>query len=103
LVYRRTSLRAGRPAIPAKLRGRAYVRTGRDGATRAPILDEAAIFVPALEGLSRVSLEAAAAGAAIASPPGVQEQPELAAAALARLAEDEPLREKLGRGARPPI
>ena len=35
------------------------------------------------------------AGAAIASPPGVQEQPELAAAALARLAENESLRKKL--------
>ena len=67
---------------------------------RAAILDEAAIFVPALEGLSRVSLEAAAGGAAIASPPGVEEQPELAAAALARLAENEPLRERLSQEAR---
>jgi predicted metal-dependent phosphoesterase TrpH/glycosyltransferase involved in cell wall biosynthesis len=100
LVFLRTKPLAGRPAIPAKLRGRAYVRTGRDGANRAAILDEAAIFVPALEGLSRVSLEAAAAGAAIASPPGVDEQPELAAAALARLAEDEPLRESLSKEAR---
>jgi predicted metal-dependent phosphoesterase TrpH len=56
--------------------------------------------VPALDGLPRVSLEAAAAGAAIASPPGVQEQPELAAAALARLAENEPLRKQLGDEAR---
>jgi hypothetical protein len=100
LVYLRTKRLAGRPTIPAKLRNRAHVRTGRDGKTRAPILAAAAIFVPALEGLSRVSLEAAAAGAAIASPPGVQEQPELAAAALARLAENEPLRRKLSDEAR---
>jgi predicted metal-dependent phosphoesterase TrpH/glycosyltransferase involved in cell wall biosynthesis len=100
LIFLRTKPLAGRPAIPAKLRGRAHVRTGRDGGTRAPILDQAAIFVPALEGLSRVSLEAAAAGAAIASPPGVDEQPELAAAALARLAEDAPLRERLSNEAR---
>jgi predicted metal-dependent phosphoesterase TrpH/glycosyltransferase involved in cell wall biosynthesis len=100
LVYLRTKALAGRPAIPAKLRNRARVRTGRDGKSRAAILDGAAIFVPALEGLSRVSLEAAAAGAAIASPPGVQEQPELAAAALARLAENEPLRKKLSEEAR---
>jgi hypothetical protein len=100
LVFLRTKPLAGRPAIPAKLRGRAHVRTGRDGKTRAPVLDEAAIFVPALEGLSRVSLEAAAAGTAIASPPGVDEQPELAAAALARLAEDEPLRDRLSKEAR---
>ena len=100
LVFLRTKKLAGRPTIPARLRGRAHVRTARDGASRAGMLDEAAIFVPALEGLSRVSLEAAAAGAAIASPPGVEEQPELAAAALARLAENEPLRERLSQEAR---
>ncbi len=100
LIFLRTKTLAGRPAIPARLRGRAHVRTARDGGSRAPILGETAIFVPALEGLSRVSLEAAAAGAAIASPPGVQEQPELAAAALARLAENEPLRERLSQEAR---
>jgi predicted metal-dependent phosphoesterase TrpH len=100
LVYLRTKKLAGRPAVPARLRGRAYVRTARDGKSRAPILAEAAIFVPALQGLSRVSLEAAAAGAAIASPPGVQEQPELAAAALARFAENDPLRKQLSEEAR---
>ena len=100
LVFLRTKKLAGRPTIPARLRGRAHVRTARDGASRAAILGEAAIFVPALEGLSRVSLEAAAAGAAIASPPGVEEQPELAAAALARFAENEPLREQLSGEAR---
>jgi predicted metal-dependent phosphoesterase TrpH/glycosyltransferase involved in cell wall biosynthesis len=100
LVYLRPKKLAGRPAVPAKLRGRARVRTARDGKSRAPILAEAAIFVPALEGLPRVSLEAAAAGAAIASPPGVQEQPELAAAALARFAENEPLRTELSEEAR---
>src|SRR5207237_2084511 len=63
-------------------------------------LNEAAIFVPALAGLPRVVLEAAAAGAAIASPPGVQEQPELAAAALARLAENGPFRRQLSDEAR---
>jgi predicted metal-dependent phosphoesterase TrpH len=95
LVFLRTKPLAGRPTIPARLRGRAYVRTARDGKSRAPILSEASIYVPALDGLSRVALEAAASGAAIASPPGVQEQPELAAAALGRLAENESLRKKL--------
>jgi predicted metal-dependent phosphoesterase TrpH/glycosyltransferase involved in cell wall biosynthesis len=95
LVFLRTKTLSGRPTIPTRLRARAHVRTGRDGKSRAPILRDASIFVPALEGLSRVALEAAAAGAAIASPPGVQEQPELAAAALARLAENEPLRTQL--------
>jgi len=100
LLFLRTKSLAGRPTIPAKLRGRARVRTGRDGRTRAAILNEAAIFVPALDGLPRVVLEAAAAGAAIVSPPGVQEQPELAAAALARLAENKSLRAELSAEAR---
>ena len=100
LVFLRTKPLAGRPTIPARLRGRAHVRTARDGRGRATILNEAAIFVPALDGLPRVTLEAAAAGAAVASPPGVQEQPELAAAALARLAENELLRKELSQEAR---
>ncbi len=94
LVFLRTKPLAGRPALPRALRGRAYVRTLRDGAARAQLLNETSIFVPALEGLDRVSLEAAAAGAAIVSPPGLAEQPELAAAALLRLAEDEAYRER---------
>jgi len=100
LVFLRTKPLAGRPTIPARLRGRARVRTARNGEARAAILNDAAIFVPALDGIPRVSLEAAAAGAAIASPPGVQEQPELAAAALARLAENESLRKELSQEAR---
>ena len=100
LYFLRTKPLVGRPSVPPRLRGRVHVRTGRDGRSRAPLLNDAAIFVPALGGMPRVSLEAAAAGAAIASPPGVQEQPELAAAALARLAENESLREQLGAEAR---
>jgi predicted metal-dependent phosphoesterase TrpH/glycosyltransferase involved in cell wall biosynthesis len=89
LVLLRSKPLTGRPTIPRTLRGRARVRTLRDGGARAPLLNEAAIFVPAFEGVQRVSLEAAAAGAAIVSPPGLREQPELASAAIARLAEDE--------------
>jgi hypothetical protein len=100
LVLLRTKPLAGRPTISRSLRGRARVRTLRDGAARARLLNEAAIFVPAFDGLARVSLEAAAAGAAIVSPPGVREQPELAAAAIARLAEDRPFRERSGALAR---
>jgi predicted metal-dependent phosphoesterase TrpH len=47
-----------------------------------------------------VSLEAAAAGCAVARPRGVEHQPELAAAAAARFAEDLELREREGRTAR---
>jgi predicted metal-dependent phosphoesterase TrpH/glycosyltransferase involved in cell wall biosynthesis len=97
LVLLRTKPLSGRPTIPRALAGRISVRTARDGASRAELLNEAAIFVPALDGLNRVRLEAAAAGAAIAAPSGVREQPELAGAATARLAEDEALREREGR------
>jgi predicted metal-dependent phosphoesterase TrpH/glycosyltransferase involved in cell wall biosynthesis len=89
LVFLRTKPLAGRPTLPRSLRGRARVRTLRDGEARAPLLNEAAAFVPAFDGLDRVSLEAAAAGAAIVSPPGVREQPELVAAAVLRLSEDD--------------
>jgi predicted metal-dependent phosphoesterase TrpH/glycosyltransferase involved in cell wall biosynthesis len=100
LVLLRTKPLTGRPSVPRTLRERVTVRTAREAAARAALLNEAAIFVPALDGLQRVSLEAAAAGAAIASPPALREQPELAAAAVARLAEDERLRDRLGAESR---
>jgi predicted metal-dependent phosphoesterase TrpH len=92
LLLLRTKALAGRPSIPAWLRGRVRVRTARSGEARAALLNEAAIFVPAVGGLRRVRLEAQAAGAAVAAPPGVHEQPALAAAAVARLAESPELR-----------
>jgi predicted metal-dependent phosphoesterase TrpH len=92
LVLLRTKPLSGRPSIAPSLRGRVRVRTALSGAARAPLLNEAAIFVPGIDGLPRVHLEAQAAGAAIASPPGVREQPALAAAALARLADNDELR-----------
>ena len=48
--------------------------------------------MPASEGIPRVELEARAAGAAVASPPGRAGQPELAAAEAARLLEDDSFR-----------
>src|SRR4051794_31012548 len=92
LVLLRTKPLAGSPYVPRALQGRVHLRTARDGASRAALLADAAIFVPAPGGLRRLQLEAAAAGVAIASPPGVEEQPELAAAATLRLAENERLR-----------
>jgi predicted metal-dependent phosphoesterase TrpH/glycosyltransferase involved in cell wall biosynthesis len=91
-VLLRTKPLIARPAIPRDLANRVHVRTARDGKTRAALFKEAAIFVPGVTGVVRVLLEAQAAGCAIASPPGVGEQPELAAAAVARLAEDDDLR-----------
>ena len=93
LILLRTKPLAGRPSIPPSTRGRVHMRTALSGAARAPLLNEAAIFVPASESLARITLEAQAAGAAIAAPAGVREQPALAAAALARLAENDELRQ----------
>jgi predicted metal-dependent phosphoesterase TrpH len=100
LVLLRTRPLSGRPYVPRRLAGRVRSRQGRDAAARAAVLGEAEIFVPALEGSSRLALEADAAGAATAAPPGVDAQPELAAAAVARLAENDELRNALAGEAR---
>ncbi len=100
VVLLRTRALIGRPAIPRDLAARVHLRTAKDAASRAALLNGAAIFVPGVEGLRRVTLEAAAAGCAIARPRGVETQPELAAAAAARLAEDDELREREGAAAR---
>jgi hypothetical protein len=92
-VLLRTRPLIARPAIPRALAERVHVRTARDGVSRAALLNDAAIFVPGVDGLARVSLEAAAAGCAIARPNGVEEQPELAVAATARFAEHADVRE----------
>lgn len=99
-VLLRTKPLSARPGIPIVLRDRVSVRAGRTAAARAAVLAEAAIVAPAPTGSARLQLEASAAGAAIAAPPGVLEQPELMAAAIARLAEDDALRERKGREAR---
>jgi predicted metal-dependent phosphoesterase TrpH len=100
LTLLRTKPLAGRPTIPRSLRDRVNLRTARDGTSRAELLREAQIFVPALAGLNRVRLEAAAAGCAVASPPGTETQPELAGAETARLAEDDAYRRRRADEAR---
>jgi predicted metal-dependent phosphoesterase TrpH len=92
LVLLRTRPLGGRPTLPRALKGRVAVRTARSAVDRAALLREAAVFVPALEGVHRVLVEAQAAGAAVAAPPGRELQPELAAAEAARLMEDETFR-----------
>jgi predicted metal-dependent phosphoesterase TrpH/glycosyltransferase involved in cell wall biosynthesis len=94
LVLLRIRTPASRPAVSRRLRGRMRVRTARTGAARAELLRSAAIFVPAAEGLPRLVAEAQAAGVAIASPPGRDVQPELAAAETARMVEDDGFRER---------
>jgi predicted metal-dependent phosphoesterase TrpH/glycosyltransferase involved in cell wall biosynthesis len=93
LLVLRTKPLAGRPYVPRELVARVSVRTLRDGEARAPVFARAAVFVPAAYGRERLRLEAAAAGAAVAAPDGMEVQPELAAAAAARLAEDAAHRE----------
>jgi predicted metal-dependent phosphoesterase TrpH len=100
LLLLRTKPLAGRPTIPRLFRDRVRMRTARDGGARAPLLAETSIFVPALAGLNRVRLEASASGCAIAAPPGMRDQPELAGAEVARLAEDNDFRRRKSEGAR---
>jgi len=92
LVLLRTRPLSGRPPLPRALRGRLRSRTGFDGDSRAEVFRSASIFVPALDGVPRAMLEAQAAGVAIADPPGRTDQPELAAAAVARLLVDDAYR-----------
>jgi glycosyltransferase involved in cell wall biosynthesis len=99
-VLVRTTPLVARPAIPRDLAGRVSARTARDGAARAAILAESAIFVPGIDGEPRILLEAQAAGCAIVTPAGMDAQPELAAAAAARFAEDPGLRAGAQREAR---
>jgi hypothetical protein len=100
LVLLRTRPLSGRPYVPRRLVPRVRSRLGRDAAARSALLAEASIFVPALEGSARMALEADAAGAAPAAPPHREEQPELVAAAVARLAEDAEHRAREGAKAR---
>jgi glycosyltransferase involved in cell wall biosynthesis len=94
LLLLRTKPLAGRPYLPRALRDRITVRTARDAETRSRLFAEAALFVPAPGGLRRLILEAEACGASICDPPALAAQPQLAAAAVARLAENEALREE---------
>ena len=91
-ILLRTLRMAARPSIPLALRDRVHVRTAPRAEARTQLLREAAIVIPSLDGLARLRDEAAAAGCAIVDPPGVERQPELAAAALLRYLEDEDAR-----------
>ncbi|HET9506410.1 MAG TPA: glycosyltransferase, partial [Gaiellaceae bacterium] len=100
LVLLRTKPLSTRPTIPHALRDRVHVRAGRSAEARAAVLVEAEIFSPAPTGSPRLLLEAAAAGAVVAAAPAAATQPELAAAAIARYAEDPELRERTRAAAR---
>ena len=100
LVLLRTRPLGARPPQSRRLRGRVRVRTALDGPARAEVLREAAVFVPAAEGVPRIVAEARAAGVAVADPPARLLQPELAIAEAARLIEDDDYRRRrAGEGA----
>ena len=100
LVLLRTKPLSTRPTIPHALRDRVHVRAGRSAEARAAVLVEAEIFSPAPTGSPRLLLEAAAAGAVVAAAPAAATQPELAAAAIARYADDQELRKRARASAR---
>ena len=91
----RTRPLAGRPYVPLAVRDRVQVRTARDPVARARALSGAAAFIPAQRGLERLALEAQSAGIPLVDPPGSDKQPELVAAAMARLAESDDWRARL--------
>ena len=93
-IVLRTAKLAARPSIPLGLRDRVHLRTAVRGEARAELLRDAAIVVPSPDGLARLRTEAAAAGCAVVEPHGVEAQPELAAAALLRFAEDDSARKR---------
>ena len=96
VVLARTAPLTRRPTIPAAIRARARTRSLVKPDARRATLAEAAIFVPAPGGSARLLLEAKSCGCAIADPAGLAEQPELGAASVARLAEDDALRARSG-------
>jgi hypothetical protein len=100
LALARTSPLALRPTIPPSVRDRAYVRSVVKPEARRSLLAEAALFVPLPDGSERLRAEAESCGCAIVDPYGLVDQPELAAAAVARLAEDDDLRRRNGADAR---
>jgi predicted metal-dependent phosphoesterase TrpH/glycosyltransferase involved in cell wall biosynthesis len=87
LLLLRTRPLAGRPYVPLAVRGRVRVRTALDPDSRAKGLAGAAALIPAQRGLARLALQAQAAGVPLLDPSGSASQPELIAAAMARLAE----------------
>jgi predicted metal-dependent phosphoesterase TrpH/glycosyltransferase involved in cell wall biosynthesis len=100
LVVLRTKPLSGRPYVPRGVRDRVVVRAARDARARGRELAGAAGFVPALRGSPRLRAESRAAGVPLVDPPGSGDQPQLVAAALARLAEDEAWRRRSAERAR---
>jgi predicted metal-dependent phosphoesterase TrpH/glycosyltransferase involved in cell wall biosynthesis len=100
LIVLRTRPLQRAPFVPRDLRGRVHVVAGRAPGARADALTGAAGFLPASGGSPRLRLEALACGVPEIFPPGRDEQPELLAAAMGRLAEDADYRRRQSMAAR---
>ncbi len=105
LVWDRDSRRPLRPHVPAAARGRVSAVGPRDPRELAALMGAADVAV-CTAGDSRFAWEARASGCAVVSQDGLlglayaPDQPPLAAAAAARLLDDQELRERLiGEGA----
>ncbi len=93
LVLLRTRTIMGRPYVPRGLRARVHLATALDAPARAEALRGAVGFIPAVGGSPRLLLEAQMCGVPPVAPPQRHRQPELIAAAMARLAEDSAFQE----------
>jgi predicted metal-dependent phosphoesterase TrpH len=100
LILLRTRPLAGRPYVPLAVRGRVHVRTALDPESRLRALEGAAALIPAQRSLARLAVEAAVAGIPLLDPPGSEVQPELVAAAMGRIADNEDWRSALSEEAR---
>ena len=100
LVILRTRPLQRPPFVPRDLRDRVHVVTARSADARAELLAGAAGFLPARGGSPRRRLEALACGVPVVDPPARDEQPELVAAAVGRLAGDEAFRRRESEAAR---
>ena len=95
----RTKPLTGRPYVPRALRGRVRIAARSTSDPARAQLEGRSDLRPAATGSARARLEAAAAGVAI-DPPGVAGAAGARRGRLARLAEDDGVREQAGRAAR---
>ncbi|MGZ4430960.1 MAG: glycosyltransferase, partial [Gaiellales bacterium] len=101
LMWNRRGRRPLRPYVPAQARGRVHTVSADAAAARAELLRAASVFVTARDDDSRLAWEARACGCAVVAPSGgpgltyATDQPPLAAAAAARLLDDDALRARI--------
>ncbi len=102
LVWDRRGRRPLRPYVPVAARGRVRVHGPEDERARADLLARADVLIAALDGDQRLEWEARASGCVVVSPredgpglPYAADQPPLAAAAAARLLDDDQLRSRM--------